>query len=260
MDYTKKNSETFDRWVEEGWEWGQAIDHDTYVRATQGDWQIFLTPTKAVPHKWFGDLAGAKVLGLAAGGGQQMPILAALGAEVTLMDFSSRQLNSDRIVSVRENYPIRLLKANMALSFPFADEEFDMIVHPVSNVYVENVQHIWDESFRILKPGGSILSGLDNGINYTVDDKEERIIHHLPFNPLKNPEQMDFLDHQDAGVQFSHTLEEQIGGQLKAGFVIQELYEDTNGEGNLHDLNIPTYFATRSVKPDVPAQETGEEA
>ena len=52
----------------------------------------------------------------------------------------------------------------------------------------------------------------------------------------------------DWGIQFSHTLEEQIGGQLRAGFQITDLYEDTNGEGNLHEHNIPTFIAVRAVK------------
>ena len=52
----------------------------------------------------------------------------------------------------------------------------------------------------------------------------------------------------DWGIQFSHTLEEQIGGQLKSGFVLTDLYEDTNGSGNLHEKNIPSFIATRSIK------------
>lgn len=34
-------------------------------------------------------------------------------------------------------------------------------------------------------------------------------------------------------MQFSHTLEEQIGGQLEAGFVLIDLFEDYNGDGKL---------------------------
>jgi hypothetical protein len=59
---------------------------------------------------------------------------------------------------------------------------------------------------------------------------------------------MKQLKDDDAGVQFSHSLEEQIGGQLEAGFTLLELYEDTNGEGRLHELNIPTFLALRARK------------
>ena len=70
----------------------------------------------------------------------------------------------------------------------------------------------------------------------------------MPFDPLTNPEQRKSLEEEDCGMQFSHTLEEQIGGQLKAGFRLVDLYEDTNGSGYLHELNIKTFFATKAVK------------
>ena len=50
-------------------------------------------------------------------------------------------------------------------------------------------------------------------------------------------------------MQFSHTVEEQLGGQLEAGFVLTNLFGDTNGEGRLHEMNVETYLATRAVKP-----------
>ena len=56
------------------------------------------------------------------------------------------------------------------------------------------------------------------------------------------------LQKDDGGVQFSHSLEEQIGGQLEAGFTLTNLFEDTNGEGRLADLNIPSFLVLRSVK------------
>ena len=85
-------------------------------------------------------------------------------------------------------------------------------------------------------------------MNYIVDPEEERIVNRLPFDPLRDPEQMAQLEAEDAGVQFSHSLEEQIGGQLEAGFALLALYEDTNGEGRLHEMNIPTFLAMRSRK------------
>ena len=71
----------------------------------------------------------------------------------------------------------------------------------------------------------------------------------LPFNPLKDKRLFDELQAADDGVQFSHTIEEQVRGQLKAGFILTHLYEDTNGYGNLHELNIPSFAAIRSIKP-----------
>ena len=123
-----------------------------------------------------------------------------------------------------------------------------MIFHPVSNCYVEEVLPVWRECFRVLKPGGMLLSGTDHYVNYIVDADEKQIVNTLPFNPLKNPEQMKLLEKDDAGVQFSHSLEEQIGGQLEAGFTLLSLYEDTNGTGRLHEMNIPTFLAMRACR------------
>ena len=249
MDYQELNAQTIDRWVREGWEWGRPIDHETFLAAQRGVWDVLLTPTKPVPHAWFGPLEGKRILGLASGGGQQIPIFCALGAKCVVLDYSDEQLASERLVAAREGYSVEIVKADMTRPLPFGTESFDLIFHPVSNCYVEAVEPIWRECWRVLKPGGVLLAGVDNAINYLfAGDDEREVVNSLPFNPLKNPEQMRQLQADDNGVQFSHTLEEQLGGQLKAGFRLTDLYEDTNGSGRLHELNIPCFIATRAVK------------
>ena len=248
MEYQDINAATVDRWVEEGWEWGKPIDHETFLMAKAGQWNVLLTPTKPVPHTWFGELKGKRVLGLASGGGQQMPVFAALGADCTALDYSVKQLQSEEMVASREGYKIEILRGDMSKPLPFADESFDLIFHPVSNCYVKEVRPIFRECFRILKPGGVLLSGLDNGINYLFDESEDRIVYTLPFDPLSDPALFEQSQKNGDGIQFSHTFEEQIGGQLEAGFVLTDVYEDTNGVGNLHDHNVPTFWATRAVK------------
>jgi len=179
-----------------------------------------------------------------------MPIFAALGGICTVLDYSKQQLESEKMVAEREQYEIEIIRADMTKPLPFPDESFDLIFHPVSNCYVQEVKPIFKECYRILKKGGILLSGLDNGINFIVDEEtESKIVHSLPFDPLKNPDQMAELQKEDSGVQFSHTMEEQIGGQLEAGLILTHLYEDTNGQGFLHEHQIPAFIATRAVKP-----------
>ena len=248
-NYVDVNAATIARWIAEGWQWGKPIGHDVYCRAQQGDWDMGLTPTKPVPHRWFGDLRGKRVLGLAAGGGQQMPLFAALGARCTVLDYCQTQLDSERMVARREGYDIDIVQADMTRPLPFADASFDLIFHPVSNCYVAEVLPIWRECYRVLAAGGVLLAGTDHYINHIVDEDETRIVNALPFDPLRNPDQMRQLQQADCGVQFSHSLEEQIGGPVKAGFVLTDMYEDYNGEGRLHDLHIPTFLAMRWQKP-----------
>ena len=247
-NYTDINAKVIDQWVKDGWEWGVPIDHDTFVKAKNGEWSVVLTPTKPVPKDWFCEMNGAKVLGLASGGGQQMPIFTALGADCTVMDYSDQQLMREREVASREHYEINIVKADMTQTFPFEDETFDLIFHPVSNCYIQDVYHVWNECYRVLKKGGILLAGLDNGMNYLFDDDETMIVNKLPFNPLEDPEIYEKCIKNDWGIQFSHTIEEQIGGQLKAGFILTDIYEDTNGAGKLHEFNVPTFYATRAIK------------
>ena len=249
MHYTDVNAATIDRWVEEGWEWGQPITHEEYLAAKNGEWQMVLTPTKPVPKAWFGRIAGSRVLGLASGGAQQMPAFAALGAECHVLDYSRRQIESEEKVALREGYVIHAVRADMTRPLPYPDDFFDLIFHPVSNCYIEDVLPVWKECWRVLKPGGRLLAGLDNGLNFLVaEDREDRITGFLPFNPLKNPQQRAELEAADCGLQFSHTIEEQIGGQLKAGFRLLDVYSDTNGSGYLMEHGAPCYWATLAEK------------
>lgn len=246
--YTDINSKVIDQWVEEGWEWGQPISHEVFERAKNGDWHVLLTPVKPVPKDWFCDLKGAEVLGLASGGGQQMPIFTALGAKCTVLDYSEKQLQREKEVAERENYEINLVKADMTEPLPFADESFDLIFHPVSNCYIEDVFPVWKECYRVLKKGGILLAGLDNGINYAFDEEEKMVVRKLPYNPLKDEQLYEESLQNNRGIQFSHTIEEQIGGQLRAGFILTDLYHDTNGSGRLHEYRIPTFYATRAIR------------
>lgn len=248
QSYADLNAEAIGRWIEAGWEWGIPVDHETFLRARSGSWEVVLTPTKAVPRDWFGELEGKRMLGLASGGGQQCPIFAAAGAQVTVLDYTPAQLESERLVAEREGCPITCVHADMTKPLPFPDGSFDLVFNPVSLCYVRDVEPIWREVARVLVPGGALLTGFDTVINYIVDEDEERIRWKLPFDPIANPEHAEFLAADDAGMQFSHTLDEMLGGLLRAGFSIDDLYEDTNGEGRLHELRIPTYLAVRAVK------------
>lgn len=248
MRYQDINAETIDRWIDEGWEWGVPVSPEACRRAREGDWQVLLTPNIPVPRSWFGDLGGKRVLGLASGGGQQMPILTLAGARCTVLDLSEKQIESEWQVARREGYDIEIVRGDMSQPLPFPDGTFDLIFHPVSNCYIREILPLWRECHRVLKTGGRLLAGQDIGMNFLVDDDESRIVNALPFDPLKNPEQMAMLERSDGGVQFSHSFSETLGGQLAAGFRLVDLYEDTNAAGYLHDLNVPCFIATLAVR------------
>ncbi len=246
--YQDINAKTIDSWNKEGWQWGKPISHAEYVKALQGEFNVLLTPTKFVPSTWFLPFKGLKLLGLASGGGQQMPIFAALGAECIVFDYSLSQLESEEMVAKREGYNITIIRGDMSQPLPFKDGEFDFVFNPVSTCYIQDVKPLFKEVYRILRKGGVFVAGFDNGINYLFSEDETRIENVLPYNPLKNKKQYAQAMQTNDGIQFSHTLEELIGGQLEAGFTLTDIFEDTNGEGMLHEHNVKSFIATRCVK------------
>lgn len=58
-------------------------------------------------------LKNKRVLGLASGGGQQMPIFNALGAECSVLDYSPKQIESEFKVAKREGYKIDAIEGDM---------------------------------------------------------------------------------------------------------------------------------------------------
>ena len=247
------NAKTWDQWSQEDFVWTVPCSSEEFAKAKQRQVELILTPTKKAPLWWF-DGVGKRVLGLASGGGQQGPELTAHGYAVTILDMSTRQLQADKIVAQRESYSINLIKADMTSLFPFADASFDFIVHPVANCYVEDIEHVWREAYRVLRAGGVLMSGWTNPIMYMVDDEalisDEvplEIKHPLPYNS-RHEEQKGLEITTEGGYQFSHTLDTQIGGQLRAGFLLKDFYEDNEPDNRLGKF-CSLYAATLAVKP-----------
>jgi ubiquinone/menaquinone biosynthesis C-methylase UbiE len=249
------NREAWDREVERGNEWTVPVGPDVIEAARHGRWEIVLTETRPVPRDWFPDLEGADVLCLASGGGQQAPVLAAAGANVTVLDNSPSQLAQDRLVAERHSLTIETVEGDMADLSVFADESFDLVFHPVSNLFAPEVRPVWAEAFRVLRRGGSLLAGFLNPAVYIFDldlldsSGELRVRYALPYADATSKSEEEVARQIERGepLEFSHTLEDQIGGQIEAGFVIGGFYEDRHRDDPIA-AHMPTYIATRAIK------------
>lgn len=256
MDARAYNREAWNREVEGGKNrWSQPVDAETIAKARQGDFSILLTENIPVPHKWFPPLRGADVLCLASGGGQQGPLLAAVGVNVTVFDNSPAQLKQDQLVAEREALSLRTVEGDAADLSVFADESFDLIFNPVSTVFMQDVRAVWREAHRVLRHGGILMTGSMNPIHYIFDlyKADEGILeiaHSIPYSDLTSipKEDLDELIEKGLPVEFGHSLTDLLGGQCDAGFVITDICEDYMLESPLHKYH-PSYIATRAVKP-----------
>lgn len=255
MDVREFNRRAWDRLVSLGNRWTVPVGPEVIAAAREGRWEVILTPCRPVPRDWFGDLAGRDLLALASGGGQQAPVLAAAGARVTLLDASPAQLAQDRGVAGREGLAIRLEEGDMLDLSRFADGSFDIVFHPASNAFVPDIRPVWRECFRVLRPGGRLLSGFVTPALWLFDDDEvergEFVARFpLPYSDLvsRSPERIARMEAEGEPLSFGHTLEEQIGGQLEAGFLLAGLFEDRWPEHPLDRFFAPL-VATLAVKP-----------
>jgi ubiquinone/menaquinone biosynthesis C-methylase UbiE len=251
MDIVKHNKLAWDNYVDKKDRWTIPVSDQELENVKNGNWSIVLTPKKAVPKNWFPTLKGLKILGLASGGGQQGPILATLGADVTIFDNSEKQLLQDKTISDKFDLDIKTVQGDMKDLSVFADNSFDLIFNPCSILFVDDVLPVWKECFRVLKPNGILMTGLMNPISLQLDEKNLKLIYKQPFSDLHSlpTEELEELKKNKEALLFGHSLTDQIGGQLDAGFTITAMFEDSWGGENKIDEFLPAFIATRAIKP-----------
>ena len=255
-DIVQYNRAAWDKQVKKKNRWTIPVTLEDIANARNGDWRIVLTPEKPVPKSWFPDFQTSEVdvLCLAGSGGQQAPLLAAAGANVTVLDNSPAQLQQDQVVAEREGLTIRTVQGDMANLEAFADNSFDLIVHPCSNTFVPNVLPVWQEASRVLKPGGELLAGFVKPVYFLFDDDlmekgEFKVAHQIPYSDLTSISVERRQAYVAAGepLCFGHTLTDQIGGQIDAGLEITGFFEDRWADWPLCKY-IATFIATKATK------------
>lgn len=227
------------RLVENDVNWSTCATPEQLQMAREGKLELQFGFDGAIPAEWLGDLRGKRVLCLAGAGGLQAPMLACAGADVTVLDLSERMLDKDREVAAREGLDIRIEHGNMCDLSRFADESFDLVLNPPSLFYVPDVTPVFREVYRVLKKGGSFIMISSNPIAYVCDYDEElgcyKAVNRMPYRSTDHANQGDW-------VEYGHTMESYIGGQLNCGFVLTGYIEH-----QMEDIT-ELYFATRAVK------------
>jgi SAM-dependent methyltransferase len=257
VDPVAYNRAAWDLQVESGNEWSRPVSAETVARARAGDWSVVLIGYRAVERSWFpADLSDVDILCLASGGGQQGPTLAAAGARVTVFDNSPRQLAQDQMVAERDGLELRTVLGDMRDLSEFGDASFDLVLNPVSNLFVPELAPVWRECFRVLRPGGTLLCGFLNPDVYlfdheVMDTRGELVVRHrLPYSDLTHvpAEERERLWGANAPLEYSHTMTEQLGGQLAAGFVLTG-FDEAPHHSDATAGWLPGYYATRALKP-----------
>ena len=240
MNIFDRVERNIDRLVEQGVNWSACATAEQLQSAREGRLELLVGSEGAIPAEWLGDLRGKKVLCLAGAGGFQAPLLACAGAAVTLLDLSERMLDKDRAVAAREGLDLRIEHGNMCDLSRFEDGAFDLVFNPPSLFYVLDVNVVFKEVYRVLKPGGSFIMIASNPIAYICDWDEQlgvyKAVNRMPYRSTDHADQGDWIE-------YGHTMESYIGGQLQCGFVLTGYKE-----AQMEDIT-ELYFMTKAVKP-----------
>lgn len=254
MNYLDYNRKAWNHLVKSGNKWTQPVSDDVIEAAKAGKWSLVLTPSKSVPASWYAP-AGSNVLGLASGGGQQGPVLAAAGYNVTIFDNSPAQLEQDVEVATRHSLKLTTVQGDMADLSVFSDESFDMVFNPCSTAFTPNVRTVYREVARVLKPQGVFMTGFTQPFYYLFDVRlaESGIFtvkYCQPYSDLESlsEEELKYFTDQSEPVVFGHSLEDHFQGQMDGGLYMTAMYEDIWGGENPADKHFPSFVALRSVK------------
>ena len=192
-----------------------------------------------------GDVAGKRILCLAAGGGSQSILYAAAGADVTVVDISPAQLALDRAAAAERGLHVRTVEASMDDLAALASASFEIVIHPVSTCYVPDIVPVFREVARVCVPGGLYVSQHKTPQSLQAEQRPASRGYELtePYyrtGPL--PPVVGSRLREEGTLEFLHRWEEIVGGICRAGFVIEDLLEP------LH------------AKPDAPRGEFGHRA
>ena len=153
---------------------------------------------------------------------------------------------------------IELVEDDMADLSAFKDESFGLIFNPPSTLFVPDLEPVWRECYRVLGIGGVLMTGFMNPDEFIFDvealDNDGAFVvkYALPYveHETLSQEALEARIGNKEMFHFSHTMEDQLGGLTKAGFVITDFYEDRRPEedGNPIRRYMPSYYVARVQK------------
>jgi SAM-dependent methyltransferase len=230
-ELARYNQERWDALVDAGIQFSRPIFDLDVARART------LIDPHGVIAKMLGDVADRSVLCLAGGGGQQSAAFALLGAQVTVLDLSQRQLEQDRAAATHYGREITIRQGDMRNLTGFADDSFDIVFQPYSINFVPDVNEVFTGVRRILRQGGLYRLEFGNPLAIPLDERHWNGVGY----PLNQPYQDGEIVFDEAGWdvadeegqvqivegprEFIHTLGTVLTGLATHGFRLLGLWE-----------------------------------
>lgn len=175
------------------------------------------------PASLLAGLEGKDVLCLASGGGQQSAVMGLLGAKVTVVDLSERQIEGDVRAATHYGYEVNAIVGDMRDLSMLPADAFDLVWQGPSMAYVPDVREVYRGVARVIKPGGFYRADAqDAGVACACETWENGGYK------IDTPFSHSVLYRPDGGVEFRHYLSDAFNGLIEHGFSIRGVFEDPN--------------------------------
>ncbi|MFI4849177.1 MAG: class I SAM-dependent methyltransferase [Gimesia chilikensis] len=171
---------------------------------------------------------GKSVLCLASGGGWQSILYAAAAARVTVVDLSNKMLQLDEQEARRRGLQVKIVETSMDDLSMLHEAEFDIVHQPVSTCYVPDIEAVYREIARVLRPGGLYISQhkTPTSLQITHRDQQNRYVIGLEYYQQGAlPKVEDRAYREDGATEYLHRWDQLVGGLCRTGFVIEDLRE-----------------------------------
>jgi ubiquinone/menaquinone biosynthesis C-methylase UbiE len=176
-----------------------------------------------------GNISGKKVMDLGCGGGQNSVALAKMGADVTALDLSSEQINQAERLASDHEVSINFKQADISTLSFIEDRSFDMAISACSISYLENIDAVFRETYRILKPNSRFILSDMNPLQYLLDETESGLVFNDKFyqRSLRINWTWEFkeLDHAPRFRHYVRMISDYVNSLSDAGFDIKKILE-----------------------------------
>jgi len=174
-----------------------------------------------------GNIAGLKAIDLGCGAGQNAVSLAKAQADVTAVDFSSKQLAEAKKLALSENVSLKFINSDLIDMPEIKDNSYDIAISACAMAFVGNLKAALSEVFRILKPGGKFVLSIMHPTQYILDGEKSSMYFNssYPFNPRLMKWSWD-LDNKP--IRFQHYLRsiaDYHNNLTDAGFIVKKILE-----------------------------------
>lgn len=198
----------------------------------------FVESNKRIVKTRFQNLSVQKVLDLGCGYGYYTDYFQRIGADVLGVDGSSKMIEL-----AKSRYPdCSFAVCDITESIPFEAESFDLIFCNQVLMDVDNIEQVFSECFKVLKPGGTLYYSIVHPAFYDSQWLKKRGFNYAKAISAYIEPYSFTNDFWGKTEHFHRPLSYYLNIAADAGFVLRHTEEPISYDGITKNKDLPLFF------------------